>query len=465
MAEAPGRTSTAARIAARVDRLPLTRVQWELAILTQIAWGLIVLDTDGIPAKLYPFIWKPQHLMTTFQYAVIQALAVGLGILIGDFLMGFVSDHFGRRPALIASALLAGMFVWPFAIVTNYTGLVIVSVLSTLGVGGILATHSVYIAEVTSPETRNRVMLASQSTTAFIGVGVGLLAFFWIPSHYAAYIYVAAGSQLLFLLPLLIWRLPESPRWLEAMGKHQRAEHEMTKLEERTRHAYGAELPEVDEAVTGELVESGHGFDRFKELITSPVYRPRMLRQLAAWIMGYAGIIYGAGAFVYVYMVDKGAGAHFVFMLATVAGVITFFAFHVNSFLRERVERKQVIFWVAMIFAVPYTVMYFAPGLAVIAACYLVGRVGSTLWLFNMYNYTSVSFPTRLRSVAMGTADGLGHMGAWGGVTLLGHLYTAGPNHLGWFAFVIVIGAMVPAVLIAGWGIKQSSVSLETVAA
>jgi hypothetical protein len=43
------------RIAARIDRLPLTWTQWRLALITQIFWGVII-AADGIPAKLYPFI-------------------------------------------------------------------------------------------------------------------------------------------------------------------------------------------------------------------------------------------------------------------------------------------------------------------------------------------------------------------------------------------------------------------------
>ena len=34
-------------IAARIDRLPLTRVQYLLAGITQVYWGLLI-DTDGI---------------------------------------------------------------------------------------------------------------------------------------------------------------------------------------------------------------------------------------------------------------------------------------------------------------------------------------------------------------------------------------------------------------------------------
>jgi hypothetical protein len=95
------------RIAARIDRLPLTPVQWELAILTQIAWGLIIVDTDGIAGRLYPFVWAPAHLLGVVEYGVIQALEVGLGVLIGAFAMGLFSDHFGRRPAMLLAALMA----------------------------------------------------------------------------------------------------------------------------------------------------------------------------------------------------------------------------------------------------------------------------------------------------------------------------------------------------------------------
>src|SRR3954471_5960338 len=66
-----GRDSTNYHISSRIDRLPLTRVQWELAILVEITWGFIIVDTDGIGARLYPIVWRPLGIMTTNQYAVI----------------------------------------------------------------------------------------------------------------------------------------------------------------------------------------------------------------------------------------------------------------------------------------------------------------------------------------------------------------------------------------------------------
>ena len=61
------RTSVAAvqgHIAARIDRLPMTKVQWKLFILVEITWGFIIFDTDGIGARLYPFVWRPNHIVT-----------------------------------------------------------------------------------------------------------------------------------------------------------------------------------------------------------------------------------------------------------------------------------------------------------------------------------------------------------------------------------------------------------------
>jgi hypothetical protein len=66
-------------IAARIDRLPLSWVQWELALLTQVAWA-IILSTDGIARTLYPFIWQPAHLVTSFQYSVIFPRTAGADI-------------------------------------------------------------------------------------------------------------------------------------------------------------------------------------------------------------------------------------------------------------------------------------------------------------------------------------------------------------------------------------------------
>ncbi|HUC72532.1 MAG TPA: MFS transporter [Stellaceae bacterium] len=447
-------------IAARIDRLPLTRVQWQIAILVQVTWGFIIFDTDGIAARLYPFVWRPHHIVTILQYSVLQALQVGLGILLGVFLMSWVADHYGRRPAILLATLLGGICIWPFAYVTNFWAMVVLSILSTLGVGGIVATHSVYLSEVTSPLIRNRVLLASQGLTALVAVAVNLLGFWLIPGRWQLYLWVSAAIQIVVLLPLLLWLLPESPRWLEARGRLDAAEREIARLEERCRRAGSGPLPAPDRSRDPVPVAAKASW---REIFAAGQYRNRTTVLIACWLLGYAGLIYGTGAFAAVYMVDHGASAHFVFLTFAASFAVTFVAFQVNSLFGERVERRDVMFSTAGLFILSWTVIYLVPSLPVIAVFMVIARIGTVLWLFNLYNYTAVAYPTRIRARAFAWTDGLGHLGAWAGVTLLGPLYALGPNHLGWILWILIPGALLPATLIRMFGIKQAGVVLEQV--
>jgi MFS family permease len=448
------------RIAARIDRLPLTAVQWRLAILVEITWGFIIFDTDGIGARLYPFVWRPGHIITVGQYAVIQALQVGLGILLGVYLMSWVADRYGRRPAILLATLLGGACIWPFAYVTNFWGMVFLSVLSTLGAGGIIATHAVYLSEMTSSVIRNKVLLASQGLTALTAAAVNLLAFWLIPGHWQVYLWVGAAVLIIVLLPLLTWLLPESPRWLETHGHHAEAERAVAEFEERCRRASGRPLPEPDEGMHPVIVaEKG----AWREIFVNPLYRGRTIVVLTCWLLGYAGLIYGSGAFAAVYMVDHGATAHFVFLTFVVASLVVFVAFQVNARISEGIERRDVMCAMACLFAASFVIVYLAPNLWILALFFILSRIGVGLWLFNLYNYTAVAYPTRIRAAAFAWTDGLGHLGAWGGVTLLGPLYGWGPNHLGWFLWLLIPGSLIPAIVIRTFGIKQSRTVLEQV--
>ena len=91
-------------MAARVDRLPVSGMAWELALLVQVDWACSA-SADGISARLYPFIWLPRHVMTSFEYSVLYALETGISILIGGYAIGWLADRIGRRTALILSSV------------------------------------------------------------------------------------------------------------------------------------------------------------------------------------------------------------------------------------------------------------------------------------------------------------------------------------------------------------------------
>jgi ABC-type thiamin/hydroxymethylpyrimidine transport system permease subunit len=86
----------------------------------------------------------------------------------------------------------------------------------------------------------------------------------------------------------------------------------------------------------------------------------------------------------------------------------------------------------------------------------------ASLWLFAMYNYNSASYPTRIRAVATGWTDGVGHLGGIIGLIPVGYLFAAtAPGYLVWFLYVTIIGGAVPALALAWLGTRQRGETLE----
>ena len=149
-------------MAARIDRLPASWMVWVIGLIMQLGWATSA-STDGIASRLYPFIWIPDHApITHFEYSVLYALQTGISILIGGYAIGWLADKIGRRKALILSALLAAVFIWPFGYVTNFWALFVLSIGDTLGFAGFLAINVVYLSEIMAPTVRTKVILVGQ---------------------------------------------------------------------------------------------------------------------------------------------------------------------------------------------------------------------------------------------------------------------------------------------------------------
>src|ERR1700679_566628 len=83
-------------MAARIDRLPMSLMAWEICLIVQIGWSTSA-STDGIAARLYPFIWLPAKAVTHSQYDVLYAFHAGISIVIGGYAIGWGADDNRRR--------------------------------------------------------------------------------------------------------------------------------------------------------------------------------------------------------------------------------------------------------------------------------------------------------------------------------------------------------------------------------
>jgi MFS family permease len=452
-------------VAARIDRLPLTSVQWRLCLITQLAWGVVIAG-DGYAALLYPYVWS--HNFSHFSYSWLNAVQVGVGILIGEYAGGYLADWFGRRRVIAIGCFVAGVFLLLTPLVApSYAGLMLLSLGQSTGIGFVLATNALYMHEIVPPKWRGRLTQGAQSTTviwSLLGLAAG---YYWIPSHYKLYLVVIAVAGL--LATALMLTLPESPRWLEAKGRTADARRVLERLEEAVRRRAGT-LPEPDPAAVAQRPVGVTDRVPVREILQGEYLR-RTLVLVPAWVLGYSGIVYGFAAYQAIQLITYGFSAQQFFIVLMVmygpayaAGVVFF------AFFNERFERRTLILVGAVIFALSFVIIWVFSYVDQVNALQYVGwgltGVGAALWLFNMYNYTSAAYPTRLRSTATGFTDGLGHLGAIFGPVIVVALGDA-TSHQGFYGFMLYVaiaGALIPALLVRFFGMRQKGAVLEVVA-
>jgi MFS family permease len=442
-------------MAARVDRLPMSFMAWEICLIIQVGWACSA-STDGIAQRLYPFVWLPAHVITHSQYNVLYALQVGISILLGGYALGWLADKIGRRKALILSSLLAGAFIWPFGYVTNYSALFVLSIADTLGFAGYLAINVVYMSEIMGPKVRPRIMMVCQVVCIFLLLVVlgGIVPHYLFPASYREYLFILTGLNLAIAV-LLFWRMPESPRWLEARERRDQARRVVERMEARVMKRHPV-LPEPDvspyEVVAEEKTSWLAVFGKNYVVVT--------VFLLVVMVLGYGGIVYGGNSQLFLFLGARGYSAGFLFALTAWGGVAASAVYLLNAFFGGRFERKYTQLVGAVLFAGGWWGLYEVHGTTGVYVFYLLANVGAILWLWSMYVYIPINYPTRMRSLGTGWTDGVGHLGAWGGVLIAGQLFIATAPR-SFVVFITIPCALVPGILIAIFGKRQRARALE----
>jgi SP family sugar:H+ symporter-like MFS transporter len=157
-----------------------------------------------------------------------------LGCAAGAFLAGNLADRFGRRFILIISAIVFTFSGWGTGIAHNSIEFIIYRLLAGFGVGAASVLAPAYISEVAPAKLRGTLSSIQQ-----IAIITGLFAAF-LSNYLIAK--VAGGSIQVWLLGYEAWRwmfwveiipaalfffalllIPESPRYLVATGKKEKA--------------------------------------------------------------------------------------------------------------------------------------------------------------------------------------------------------------------------------------------------
>ncbi|WP_370546456.1 sugar porter family MFS transporter [Edwardsiella tarda] len=161
------------------------------------------------------------------------------GCVFGALISGWCADKLGRRLPLIFSAILFSASALGTALASNFDMFIIYRIVGGVGIGLASALSPLYIAEVSPAEKRGRFVAVNQLTIV-IGVLaaqlVNLMIADPVPGGVTQQMLVETwngqvgwrwmfGAELVPALAFLVlmFFVPESPRWLMKAGKPERA--------------------------------------------------------------------------------------------------------------------------------------------------------------------------------------------------------------------------------------------------
>lgn len=182
--------------------------------------------------------------------AVQQGWYVGcalIGSIIGVFFAGILSDRFGRKKAMFISAVLFLASAIGCAVSGDFTQLILARMIGGVGIGVISIVSPLYISEISVAKYRGRLVSLYQLavTVGFLGAYLinyqllvwsksgEVLNIYWLNKIFLTEVWrgmlgMEALPALMFFV--IIFFIPESPRWLIIKGYELKAMNTLSKI-------------------------------------------------------------------------------------------------------------------------------------------------------------------------------------------------------------------------------------------
>lgn len=367
--------------------------------------------------------------------AMAQGWFVGcalVGSILGVSVAGTMSDRFGRKPTMIFSAVMFTLSAIGCALCADFTWLVIYRIIGGVGIGVVSIVSPMYISEVAVPRWRGALVSLYQ-----LAITIGFLAAYIV--NFSILRESAAGYSIPWLQWLLadeMWRgmlgaetlpallflvviffIPESPRWLFCHGKSNDA----AKVLGRIYGDGGRVSAELASLGVPEAAPPGWG------ALLRPGIRRGVLVGAAIAILGQfmgvnAVLYYGPTIFE-----DAGLSGGDSLFSQVLVGVVNMLTTVLALAIIDRVGRKQLVYWgvSGMIVSLVCIGLYFMRGaewglpqwfllcffLAYVFCCAVSICAVVFVLLSEMY-------PTAVRGRAMSVAG----LSLWVGTYLIGQL-------------------------------------------
>ncbi|SCW66279.1 Sugar transporter [Sphingobium faniae] len=220
-------------IARRMDALPFNRLHMLLCVI--LGLGLMFDQMEASMTSVLMALFSEPDTHVSRQALSRMLVAYYAVAAIGAPVMGMVADRFGRRIALVGTLFGFGLLTFASVLMPDFTGFALCRIASSFALSAVPPLVFSYIADTLPPTIRGVVMMLI-SLLAGLGAALAPLATHWgndmRPGGFEGWqTAMLVGSFAGIALGAAMFLLPESPRWLSARARRERAEQAMQRFE------------------------------------------------------------------------------------------------------------------------------------------------------------------------------------------------------------------------------------------
>ncbi|KAI4457718.1 solute carrier family 22 member [Holotrichia oblita] len=331
----------------------------------------------------------------------IVQLATMFGILIGALVFGVISDRYGRRGPLVGAIVLQTVAGCGAAIVPWFWLHVILRFLCTTGTGGTMMTSFVLIMELVGLKWRTTVGILYQIPFNLGHLTLPLIAYYLRDWRFNQF-FISITSVILFAY---YWILPESPRWLLTVGKHEKAIKVLERAAHHNRLPTAHINTDVEHYVQKKDLKVVAGGNIFS-LVATPSLRVKTICICFNWLV--CGLcFFGVAQF----MGELGGN---IFLNVAVSAAVEIPGTIISIFAMEKLGRRMTLIGANLIAGLSCLAIAVVPADPAWIKTILgtAGIFGLSISFPTVYIYAGELFPTIVRNVGCGTASVFARVGS-----------------------------------------------------
>ena len=341
-----------------------------LAVVAAIGGILFGYDTAVISGTTKAV--THQFALTTIQEGWYVGCAL-IGSIIGVLVAGVLSDGIGRKKTMLIAALMFSISAFGCAVAQNFTQLVVFRMFGGFGIGVVSIVSPMYISEVAIASKRGTLVALYQLmiTLGFLlaylvnfiiyknvdeSVSGSLMTNMFNSEYWRGMLGCNLIPDIIFLV--VIFFIPESPRWLLVKGRYDEASAILQKIYITEEEASAQARVTIDSI--GSEVKAN-----WKDIFEPGIFRAVLIGCAIAILGQFMGVnavlYYGPKIFE-----DAGMTGDVSLLSTVLVGVVNFLTTIIATVIIDKVGRKQLVYWgvSSMIVCLLAIALYFWKGAA-----------------------------------------------------------------------------------------------------